>query len=152
MPTDFPALLPGIQSPADLRGLTLDELQRLADELRQFLVRTVATRGGHFAAGLGTVELDDRAALRLQHAATASSGTSATRAYPHKILTGRRDQMHTHRQRGGISALSAPQRIRIRHLRHRALVSTSISRRAGHGRRLAPPGRQPGPGRRATSP
>ncbi|MBK9251855.1 MAG: 1-deoxy-D-xylulose-5-phosphate synthase [Proteobacteria bacterium] len=103
MPTDFPALLPGIQSPADLRGLTLDELQRLADELRQFLVRTVATRGGHFAAGLGTVELT----IALHHVFNTPEDRIVWdvghQAYPHKVLTGRRDQLHSIKQRGGLA-------------------------------------------------
>jgi 1-deoxy-D-xylulose-5-phosphate synthase len=57
--------------------------------------------------------------------------------YPHKMLTGRRDRMRTLRQLGGIGGLSAARRERVRHLRHGALQSTSISRRAGHGRRRA---------------
>jgi len=103
MSSPSPGLLDGIQSPADLRGLTVNELQQVADELRQFLVRTVATRGGHFAAGLGTVELtvalhhvfntpDDRIVWDVGH-----------QAYPHKVLTGRRDQLHSIKQRGGLA-------------------------------------------------
>ncbi len=85
-------LLERIESPADLRGLGPAQLQQLADELREFLIQTVATRGGHFAAGLGTVELtialhhvfdtpEDRIVWDVGH-----------QAYPHKVLTGRRDQ------------------------------------------------------------
>src|SRR5689334_3373229 len=103
MASDPAALLDRIQSPADVRGLKPAELRRLADELRDFLIRTVATRGGHFAAGLGTVELTvalhyvfdtphDRIVWDVGH-----------QAYPHKVLTGRRDLLHTIKQRGGLA-------------------------------------------------
>src|SRR5579862_5567092 len=82
-------LLGAIESPADLRALAERDLPALAEELRQFLIHTVSTRGGHFAAGLGTVELtialhyvfntpDDRLVWDVGH-----------QAYPHKVLTGR---------------------------------------------------------------
>jgi 1-deoxy-D-xylulose-5-phosphate synthase len=98
----FP-LLDQIRSPADLRALSAADLPRVADELRQFLIQTVATRGGHFAAGLGTVELTialhyvydtphDRIVWDVGH-----------QAYPHKVLTGRRDQLGTIKQRGGLA-------------------------------------------------
>jgi len=58
MPKDPPApLLNQIDSPQDLRELSLDQLEQLADELRQFLIQSVSDTGGHLAAGLGTVEL-----------------------------------------------------------------------------------------------
>ncbi len=96
-------LLDGIVSPADLRALRPNELPQLADELRQFLIRTVATRGGHFAAGLGTVELTialhyvydtprDRLVWDVGH-----------QAYPHKVLTGRREQLQSIKQAGGLA-------------------------------------------------
>ena len=98
----FP-LLDRVDSPADLRALPVAELPRLADELRQFLIRTVATRGGHFAAGLGTVELTialhyvyntpyDRLVWDVGH-----------QAYPHKVLTGRRGQLGSIKQRDGLA-------------------------------------------------
>src|SRR6188508_2508162 len=100
--TPYP-LLTSIASPADLRTLTPAKLKKLATELRQYLIDTVAQMGGHFAAGLGTVELTvalhyvfdtphDRIVWDVGH-----------QAYPHKVLTGRRDQMATLRQLGGIS-------------------------------------------------
>src|ERR1700744_6316512 len=96
-------LLESINSPADLRRLPLAKLPELAHELRQFLIHSVATRGGHFAAGLGTVELtialhyvfntpDDRLVWDVGH-----------QAYPHKVLTGRRDQLHTIKQDEGLA-------------------------------------------------
>jgi 1-deoxy-D-xylulose-5-phosphate synthase len=96
-------LLESINSPADLRRLSAAKLPELAQELRQFLIHSVATRGGHFAAGLGTVELtialhyvfntpDDRLVWDVGH-----------QAYPHKVLTGRRGQLHTIKQHDGLA-------------------------------------------------
>ncbi len=96
-------LLAKIDSPDDLRRLAPRELPLLAQELREFLVETVARTGGHLAAGLGVVELTialhyvfdtprDRLVWDVGH-----------QAYPHKILTGRRARMHTLRQKGGLS-------------------------------------------------
>jgi 1-deoxy-D-xylulose-5-phosphate synthase len=100
--TDFP-LLDEVDKPEDLRALAAGELPALADELRRFLVSSVSQTGGHLAAGLGVVELtvalhyvfdtpDDRLVWDVGH-----------KAYPHKILTGRRDRMGTLRQKGGLS-------------------------------------------------
>jgi 1-deoxy-D-xylulose-5-phosphate synthase len=96
-------LLDRVGSPADLRALPQTDLPQLADELRQFLIRTVATRGGHFAAGLGTVELTialhyvydtprDRLVWDVGH-----------QAYPHKVLTGRREQLQSIKQKDGLA-------------------------------------------------
>ncbi|GMR07299.1 MAG: 1-deoxy-D-xylulose-5-phosphate synthase [Gammaproteobacteria bacterium] len=98
----FP-LLYQVDEPADLRQLEQDQLLPLADELREFLVESVAGSGGHLAAGLGTVELsialhyvfntpEDRLIWDVGH-----------QTYPHKILTGRRNQMHTLRKQDGLS-------------------------------------------------
>ena len=97
-------LLDQIQSPADLKELGADQLEVLADELRSFLLYSVGQTGGHFGAGLGVVELtialhyvfntpEDRLVWDVGH-----------QAYPHKILTGRRDEMLTMRQAGGLAA------------------------------------------------
>jgi 1-deoxy-D-xylulose-5-phosphate synthase len=99
---NYPLLAP-IASPADLRRLAVGKLPALARELREFLIHSVSTRGGHFAAGLGTVELTialhyvfntprDRLVWDVGH-----------QAYPHKVLTGRRDQLHTIKQHGGLA-------------------------------------------------
>jgi 1-deoxy-D-xylulose-5-phosphate synthase len=101
-PPSYP-LLGAIESPADLRALAERDLPALAAELREFLIHTVSTRGGHFAAGLGTVELtialhyvfntpDDRLVWDVGH-----------QAYPHKVLTGRRDRLHSIKQRDGLA-------------------------------------------------
>src|SRR5580658_7219885 len=101
-------LLSGIETPADLRRLPAGKLPELAAELREFLIQSVSTRGGHFAAGLGTVELtialhyvyntpDDRLVWDVGH-----------QAYPHKVLTGRRDRLHTIKQRNGLAPFPTP--------------------------------------------
>jgi 1-deoxy-D-xylulose-5-phosphate synthase len=98
----FP-LLSGIDSPDDLRRLPRSELPAVAAELRRFLIHTLSDSGGHFAAGLGAVELTlalhyvyrtphDRLVWDVGH-----------QAYPHKILTGRRDLLHTIRKHGGLA-------------------------------------------------
>jgi 1-deoxy-D-xylulose-5-phosphate synthase len=96
-------LLQKINDPADLRALSRADLQRLADELRQYLLESVSKTGGHLSSNLGTVELtialhyvfstpEDRIVWDVGH-----------QTYPHKILTGRRDRMPTLRQQGGLS-------------------------------------------------
>ena len=96
-------LLNTINSPADLRALSRQQLGPLADELRAYLLKSVAQTGGHLSSNLGTVELTvalhyvfntphDRVVWDVGH-----------QTYPHKILTGRREQMSTLRQRHGLS-------------------------------------------------
>ena len=96
-------LLGSIDSPLDLRRLAPGQLHLLAAEVRRFLIETVAQTGGHLAAGLGVVELtvalhyvfdtpDDRLVWDVGH-----------QAYPHKILTGRRERMNTLRRKDGLS-------------------------------------------------
>ena len=92
-----------INSPADLRRLRVDDLQEVADEVRQFIIDTCSRVGGHTGASLGAVELAvamhyvfdtprDRLVWDVGH-----------QAYAHKILTGRRDELHTIKQYGGLS-------------------------------------------------
>jgi len=92
-----------INSPADLRQLRVEDLQEVADEVRQFIIDTCSRVGGHTGASLGAVELavamhyvfdtpNDRLVWDVGH-----------QAYAHKILTGRRDQLHTIKQYGGLS-------------------------------------------------
>ncbi len=100
--SDF-SLLETIDTPSDLRRLDDAQLLQVADELRRFLIKSVSETGGHLAAGLGVVELtvalhtiyhtpDDRLIWDVGH-----------QAYPHKILTGRREQMGSLRQKDGIA-------------------------------------------------
>ncbi|HGM6255305.1 1-deoxy-D-xylulose-5-phosphate synthase [Pseudomonas aeruginosa] len=106
IPRERPAtpLLDRASSPAELRRLGEADLENLADELRQYLLYTVGQTGGHFGAGLGVVELtialhyvfdtpDDRLVWDVGH-----------QAYPHKILTERRELMGTLRQKNGLAA------------------------------------------------
>ncbi|MBK4738260.1 1-deoxy-D-xylulose-5-phosphate synthase [Noviherbaspirillum pedocola] len=96
-------LLDNINAPSDLRRLSRTQLKPLADELRAFLLDSVSKTGGHLSSNLGTVELtialhyvfntpEDRIVWDVGH-----------QTYPHKILTGRRERMHTLRQMNGVS-------------------------------------------------
>ena len=96
-------LLSRIDSPADLRRLPESQLRAVADELRAYLIESVGKSGGHFGANLGVVELttalhylydtpEDRIVWDVGH-----------QAYPHKILTGRRDSIHTVKQKDGVA-------------------------------------------------
>ncbi len=92
-----------IDSPADLRRFDEAELPAIAEELRAYLIESVGKSGGHFGAGLGVIELttvlhylydtpEDRIVWDVGH-----------QTYPHKILTGRRDAIHTVKQKGGVA-------------------------------------------------
>ncbi|RLA03670.1 MAG: 1-deoxy-D-xylulose-5-phosphate synthase, partial [Gammaproteobacteria bacterium] len=96
-------LLDLVETPAELHQLSPQQLPQLAEELREFLIESISTSGGHFAAGLGVVELtvalhyayntpEDRIVWDVGH-----------QCYPHKALTGRRDQMLSIRKRAGLS-------------------------------------------------
>jgi 1-deoxy-D-xylulose-5-phosphate synthase len=99
-------LLDTIQSPADLKALDRAQLRQVADELRAEVIDAVSVTGGHLGAGLGVVELtlaihavfdtpNDRLIWDVGH-----------QAYPHKVLTGRRDRIRTLRQKGGLSGFT----------------------------------------------
>jgi len=101
-----PNILDSINSPADLRRINVRDLQRVADELRRETINAVAVTGGHLGASLGVVELtvalhyvfdtpDDKLIWDVGH-----------QAYPHKILTGRRDRIRTLRAGGGLSGFT----------------------------------------------
>ncbi len=98
-----PALLRQIDSPDDLRRLALHELKPLADELRDYLISTVSEAGGHLAAGLGTVELTVALHYVFDTPHDSLVWDVGHQCYPHKILTGRKDQLPTIRRRGGLS-------------------------------------------------
>ncbi len=102
-------LLKNINSPDDLKELTMDQLLTVCSELREFIIDQLSHNPGHFASSLGTVELTvalhylyntpfDRLVWDVGH-----------QAYSHKILTGRRDQFHTNRKFGGISGFTNPE-------------------------------------------
>lgn len=99
-------VLDRVDTPDDLKGLSDDELHQLSDDVRRFMVESVSKTGGHLGAGLGVVEMtvalhavfdtpNDRVIWDVGH-----------QAYPHKILTGRKDRMHTLRQGGGLSGFT----------------------------------------------
>ncbi len=99
-------LLDTVDTPTDLRKLKPEQLRQLADELREEMIDTVGTTGGHLGSGLGVVELtvaihyvfntpEDRLIWDVGH-----------QAYPHKIITGRRDRIRTIRQGGGLSGFT----------------------------------------------
>ena len=128
-----------INSPADLRQLKVEDLQEVADEVRTVYHRNVFAVGGHTGASLGAVELavamhyvfdtpNDRLVWDVGH-----------QAYAHKILTGRRDELHTIKQHGGLSAAfcaatnrntthSVPGTLRRRSRRHSEWRLPAISR------------------------
>jgi len=100
-------LLSDIHSPADLRQLPPEKLPLLAKELREFLIQSVSTRGGHFAAGLGTVELTIALHYVFQTPEDQLVWDVGHQAYPHKVLTGRRERLHTIKQRDGLAPFPA---------------------------------------------
>ena len=100
-------LLNGIDSPADLRKLDSGQLSALADELRAYLLYCVGKTGGHLGAGLGVVELTIALHYVFNTPADRLVWDVGHQAYPHKILTGRRESMQTIRQAGGLAAFPA---------------------------------------------
>ncbi|RTE85556.1 MULTISPECIES: 1-deoxy-D-xylulose-5-phosphate synthase [Gammaproteobacteria] len=97
----FP-LLHRIESPEDLRSLPKAQLNQVSHELRQFLLNSVSQSSGHLASGLGTVELTVALHYVYQTPFDQIVWDVGHQAYPHKILTGRRDQLHTIRQKDGL--------------------------------------------------
>lgn len=96
------SLLNQINSPEDLRLLPKEQLQPLCDELRAYLLESVSQSSGHLASGLGTVELTVALHYVYHTPFDQLIWDVGHQAYPHKILTGRRDQMHTIRQKDGL--------------------------------------------------
>ncbi len=99
-------LLDAVNTPHELRQLKCEQLRQFADELREEMISAVGQTGGHLGSGLGVVELtvaihyvfntpDDRLVWDVGH-----------QAYPHKIITGRRDRIRTLRQAGGLSGFT----------------------------------------------
>jgi 1-deoxy-D-xylulose-5-phosphate synthase len=97
------ALLNHINSPADLKKISKDELHKVCDELRQYIIDVVSVHGGHFAASLGVVELSVALHYIYNTPYDQLVWDVGHQAYGHKILTGRRDNFHTNRKYGGLS-------------------------------------------------
>ena len=95
-----------IQWPRDLRGLTLDELQVVSQELRTFVIDAVSKTGGHFASGLGAVDLTVALHYVYETPRDLLVWDVGHQTYPHKVLTGRRAQLQTIRQKGGLSGFT----------------------------------------------
>ncbi|HHU25995.1 MAG TPA: 1-deoxy-D-xylulose-5-phosphate synthase, partial [Bacteroidales bacterium] len=98
-----------IESPDDLKELTIKQLEEVCDDLREFIIEQLSCNPGHFGSSLGTVELTvalhylyntpyDRLVWDVGH-----------QAYSHKILTGRRNRFHTNRKLGGLSGFTNPE-------------------------------------------
>ncbi|MCF3524886.1 MULTISPECIES: 1-deoxy-D-xylulose-5-phosphate synthase [Stenotrophomonas] len=92
-----------IQTPDDLRTFDESELRAVADELRAYLIESVGKSGGHFAAGLGVIELTVVLHYLYQTPVDQLVWDVGHQTYPHKILTGRRDEIHTVKQKDGVA-------------------------------------------------
>jgi 1-deoxy-D-xylulose-5-phosphate synthase len=96
-------LLEGIDGPADLKGRSDEELQRIAQEVRELIIDTIGEIGGHFGANLGTCELAVALHSLLDSPRDKVLWDVGHQAYPHKVLTGRRERLDTIRQYGGLA-------------------------------------------------
>src|SRR6267143_6188894 len=96
-------LLDSIDSPADLKKLSDDELQQLAQEVRELIIDTIGEIGGHFGANLGTCELAVALHSLLESPRDKILWDVGHQAYPHKVLTGRRDRLDTIRKYDGLA-------------------------------------------------
>src|SRR5690348_4407301 len=96
-------LLDSINSPADLRELSYEQLDELADEIRTVIVETVAVNAGHLGSNLGAVELTLALHRVFDSPRDVILWDTGHQAYVHKLVTGRRDKFSTLRQTGGLS-------------------------------------------------
>src|SRR5207302_2146421 len=99
-------LLDTIRTPQDLRRLKVEQIRQVADELRQETIDAVSVTGGHFGAGLGVVELTTALHYTFDTPRDRLIWDVGHQAYPHKILTGRRDRIRTLRTGGGLSGFT----------------------------------------------
>jgi len=105
LPTKTP-LLDTVNEPHQLRALDKRQLRQFADELRKETIEVVSVTGGHLGAGLGVVELTTALHYVFDTPRDKILWDVGHQAYPHKILTGRRDRMRTLRQGGGLSGFT----------------------------------------------
>ena len=96
-------LLDRIDGPDDLRPLSEDELQQVAQEVREHIIDTVGEIGGHFGANLGACEIAVALHSMLESPKDKILWDVGHQAYPHKVLTGRREELNTIRQYGGLA-------------------------------------------------
>src|SRR5213593_3747375 len=106
-------ILPTLRGPADLRGLTNAQLVQLAGEIRETIIGTVATTGGHLGSSLGVVELTIALHRILESPRDRIVWDTGHQAYPHKLLTGRYPRFHTLRQVDGVGGF--PRRMESEH-------------------------------------
>ena len=102
-PQGQPRLLESVDSPADLKDLSDEQLQQLAQEVRELIIDTIGEIGGHFGANLGTCELTVALHSLLESPRDKILWDVGHQAYPHKVLTGRRDRLDTIRQYQGLA-------------------------------------------------
>jgi len=102
-------LLDNIQSPADLKSLSLSQLHTLAGEIRERIIATTARTGGHLAPNLGTVELTIALHRELDSPADKIIWDVGHQCYAHKLLTGRQEEFANLRQYGGLSGFTSRQ-------------------------------------------
>ena len=125
-------LLDQVKVPADLRRLEPEQLRQVADELRQETIDAVSATGGHLGAGLGVIELTVALHYVFDTPADRLIWDVGHQAYPHKILTGRRDRIRTLRMGGGLSGFTKRAESEYDPF-GAAHSSTSISAGARHG-------------------
>jgi 1-deoxy-D-xylulose-5-phosphate synthase len=105
----MPKLLHQIDKPQDLHGLTDEQLQAVAQDVREHIIDTVGEIGGHFGANLGACEIAVALHSLVDSPRDKVLWDVGHQAYPHKVLTGRRDQLHTIRKYGGLAPFCAIQ-------------------------------------------
>jgi 1-deoxy-D-xylulose-5-phosphate synthase len=125
-----PKLIDGIEGPADLKGLDDDQLVQVAQEVRELIIDTIGEIGGHFGANLGACEIAVAIHSLLDSPRDKVLWDVGHQAYPHKVLTGRRDELHTIRKYGGLAPFCA-----IHESKHDTMgaghASTSVSYAVG---------------------
>ena len=129
------SLLERIDGPEDLHELSEQELAQLAQEVREHIIDTVGEIGGHFGANLGTCELAVALHSLLDSPRDKILWDVGHQAYPHKVLTGRREQLSTIRQYGGLAPFCSIARVRARHHGRRPRVD--LDRLRGRASRRA---------------
>ncbi|HEX7586444.1 MAG TPA: 1-deoxy-D-xylulose-5-phosphate synthase N-terminal domain-containing protein, partial [Patescibacteria group bacterium] len=100
---NYKKLLDSINFPQDVRDLPEEKLPQLCNEVREFLIKSVSQTGGHFGSNLGVVELTVALHRVFNTPKDLLIWDVGHQAYPHKILTGRKDRMHTIRKKGGLA-------------------------------------------------